>query len=179
MEKTLFIIAGANGSGKTTFAKEFCKENNLEFLNTDEIAKHCKTDIEAGRRFLKAVREKLNQNSSFVIETTLSGKYIKPIIKEAKSKGFLIKLIYIFLSNPEENILRVRQRVLKGGHNVPEKDIIRRYYRSKKMFREIKNLVNEWSLIFNGKDNFILVADDKSIYLPELYKTFLEDIKNG
>lgn len=69
MKKTLFIIAGANGSGKTTFAKEFCKANNLEFLNTDEIAKHCKSDIEAGRKFLKAVKEKLNQNNSFVIET--------------------------------------------------------------------------------------------------------------
>ncbi len=179
MEKTLFIIAGANGSGKTTFAKEFCKENNLEFLNTDEIAKYCKSDIEAGRRFLKVVKEKLNQNNSFVIETTLSGKYIKQLIKEAKQKGFKVKLIYIFLSNPEENILRVEHRTAQGGHFVPEEDIKRRYYRSKKMFMKVKDLVDEWSLIFNGKDDFILVADDENIYIPEFYKIFLEDIENG
>ena len=35
----LYIIAGANGSGKTTFAKLFSKTNNLYFINADEIAK--------------------------------------------------------------------------------------------------------------------------------------------
>ncbi|GAB6072712.1 zeta toxin family protein [Venenivibrio stagnispumantis] len=178
MEKTLFIIAGANGSGKTTFAKEFCKENNLEFLNTDEIAKHCKSDIEAGRKFLKLVREKFNQGSSFVIETTLSGKYIKQLIKEAKQKRFKVKLIYIFLSKPEENILRVKQRIVTGGHFVPEEDIKRRYYRSKKLFLELRNFVDSWSLIFNGEDDFVLVAKDNQIYIDELYKKFLEDL-NG
>jgi len=179
MGKTLFIIAGANGSGKTTFAKEFCKINNLEFLNTDEIAKHCKSDIEAGRNFLKTVRDKLNQNNSFVIETTLSGKYIKSVIREAKLKGFQTTLIYIFLSNVKENIARVKQRVVKGGHNVPIEDIKRRYFRSKRLFLEIKNEVDNWSLIFNGEDDFVLVADSKNVYLPDLYKLFLEDIKNG
>ncbi|RUM59219.1 MAG: hypothetical protein DSY60_00235 [Persephonella sp.] len=177
MDKTLFIIAGANGSGKTTFAKEFCKVNNLQFINTDEIAKSCKSDIEAGKKFLQMVREKLNQNHSFTIETTLSGKYIKSIIKEAKSKGFKIKLIYIFLSNVKENILRVKQRVLKGGHDVPEKDIKRRYLRSKKMFLEIKDTVDSWSLIFNGEDDFILVARNNQIYIEDLYKKFLEDLE--
>ena len=178
MEKTLFIVAGANGSGKTTFAKEFCKVNNLEFLNTDEIAKHCKSDIEAGKKFLKAVKERLNQKNSFVIETTLSGKYIKQLIKEAKQKRFKVKLIYIFLSNPEENILRVKHRTVQGGHFVPEEDIKRRYYRSKKLFLEVKNYVDSWSLIFNGEDDFVLVAKDNQIYINELYKKFLEDL-NG
>ena len=179
MKKTLFIVAGANGSGKTTFAKEFCRVNRLEFLNTDEIAKNCKTDIEAGKKFLKAVKDNLNKDNSFVIETTLSGKYIKSLIKEAKSKGFLIKLIYIFLSNPEENVLRVKQRVIQGGHYVPTKDVIRRYYRSKKMFMEIKDFVDNWVLIFNGEDDFILVGDNQIIYQPDLYRLFQEDIKDG
>ena len=179
MKKTLFIIAGANGSGKTTFANEFCKVNNLQFINTDEIAKNCKSDIEAGRKFLQMAREKLNQNHSFAIETTLSGKYIKSLIEEAKSKGFKVKLIYIFLSDVKENILRVKQRVIKGGHNVNEKDIVRRYFRSKRMFLEVEGLVDSWSLIFNGEDSFEVVADDKNIYLVDLYNLFLEDIKDG
>ena len=175
----LFIIAGANGSGKTTFAKEFCRINGLEFLNTDEIAKSCKTDIEAGKKFLRSVKKKLNKGNSFVIETTLSGKYIKSLVKEAKSKDFLIKLIYIFLSSPKENVLRVKQRVIQGGHSVPTKDIIRRYYRSKKMFMEIKDFVDNWILIFNGENDFVLVADDQNVYKPDLYRLFQEDINNG
>ena len=43
--KTLYIIAGANGSGKTTFAKEFAKEKNLYFLNVDRLAKKLNSQI--------------------------------------------------------------------------------------------------------------------------------------
>ncbi len=176
MSKILFIIAGANGSGKTTFAKEFCKVNNLEFINTDEIAQICNNQIKAGKIFLKTVKEKLNQDNSFVIETTLSGKYIRSFITGAKSKGFKVKLIYIFLDNVKENILRVKHRVLNGGHNVNEKDIVRRYFRSRRMFLEMKDNIDSWSLIFNGEGNFILVAKDNQIYLEDLYKRFQEDL---
>lgn len=83
------------------------------------------------------------------------------------------------MSNSEENVLRVEQRVIQGGHYVPLKDIIRRYYRSKKMFMEIKDFVDNWILIFNGEDDFILVADNQNVYQPDLYRLFQEDIKDG
>ena len=175
MEKTLFIVAGANGSGKTTFARKFCEKNNLEFINTDEIAKHCYSNIDAGKIFLKTVKERLNHSNSFVIETTLSGRYINSIINEAKLKGFKVEIIYIFLNSWVENIARVKQRVMKGGHDVPTQDIIRRYFRSKEIFWNIKNKVDNWSLIYNGEDDFILVADKNQVYLHTLYKLFLED----
>ena len=79
-DKTLFIIAGANGSDKTTFTLNFSTLKDLYFINADEIAKEFdsndmyKHKIKAGKEFFKRLHVKLQENNSFVIETTLSGK---------------------------------------------------------------------------------------------------------
>ena len=183
--KTIYIIAGANGSGKTTFALNFAKLKNLKFINADEIAKkYDPNDIEkykmkAGKKFFEELYLSLAQDKSFIVETTLSGKYFIKIIKEAKKRDFRVSLVYIFLETNTENIYRVKNRVLKGGHNVPTDDIIRRYYRSRKLFESVyKDLVDEWMLFFNGDDNFELVENQNELYDEELKKLFLEGMKD-
>lgn len=183
--KTLYIIAGANGSGKTTFAMNFAQLENLKFINADEIAKeYDPTDIQkykvkAGKKFFDELYISLDEKSSFIIETTLSGKYLVKIIKEAQEKKFKVSLIYLFLETNTENIYRVKNRVLKGGHDVPTEDIIRRYYRSRKLFQNTyKDLVDEWMLFFNGDDNFELVENQNELYDEELKNIFLEGIDN-
>ena len=182
--KTLYIVAGANGSGKTTFAIKFAKLKNLKFINTDEIAKKYdpkniqKYKIKAGKEFFKELCASLTQKKSFIIETTLSGKYLINIIKKAKKRNFKVSLIYLFLETDTENIYRVKNRVLKGGHDVPLNDIIRRYYRSRYLFENIyKKLVDDWMLFFNGDDSFELVENKDEVYDEELKKIFLEGIK--
>jgi predicted ABC-type ATPase len=116
---------------------------------------------------------------SFIIETTLSGKYLINVINKAKKQNFKIVLIYLYLATDIENILRVKNRVLKGGHNVPQDDIIRRYYRSRKLFWNVyRNLADKWILFFNGDDNFELVAEDGNVIDEELFNSFLEEIEN-
>jgi len=163
--KIFYIVAGANGSGKTTFAKEFTKESNLYFLNADELAKSYNSQIKAGKILFEKLENLIKQDKSFVIETTLSGKYLTKYIKTAKQNGFVVKLIYLFLETPEVNILRVKQRVLRGGHNVDKKDIIRRFYRSKEMFCKVyKNLVDEWAIYYNSDEYFEKIADNNIVY---------------
>jgi len=163
--KIFYIVAGANGSGKTTFAKEFTKESNLYFLNADELAKSYNSQIKAGKILFEKLDNLIKQDKSFVIETTLSGKYLTKYIKTAKQNGFVVKLIYLFLETPEVNILRVKQRVLRGGHNVDKKDIIRRFYRSKEMFCKVyKNLVDEWAIYYNSDEYFEKIADNNIVY---------------
>ena len=81
-DKILYIVAGANGSGKTMFALNFAQLKNLIFINADEIAKKYdpnnikKDKLKAGKRFFQELSKSLVSGRSFVIETTLSGKYL-------------------------------------------------------------------------------------------------------
>jgi len=182
--KTLYIISGANGSGKTTFAKNFSKINNLYFINADEIAKELDSEnitkykIKAGKIFFRELKKNLELNKSFVIETTLSGKYLVEYIKKAKELKFNISLVYLFLETPDINISRVKNRVLNGGHHIPQDDIIRRYYRSKNMFWNIyKELVDTWSIFYNSDEVFEKIASNNKILDEEKFNIFCKDIQ--
>jgi len=170
----LLIVAGANGSGKTTFAKEFIKEFKAYiYLNADEIKFNEKiSEIEAGKRFLKRLKKAIKEKKNILIETTLSGKYVFKIIENSKRYGYKVKLIYIYLDSEIENVLRVKKRVLLGGHDVDSEDIIRRYKRSLENFDKIKNRVDEWELYFNGENNFELVATNLEVIDEDRFSKF-------
>ncbi|MDR2554381.1 MAG: zeta toxin family protein [Fibromonadaceae bacterium] len=181
----LYIISGPNGSGKTTLAKELLENENLEFLNADEIAKSInpndvsKVYMQAGREFFRKMDEYLEQGKSFAIETTLSGKYHKRMIERFKQSGYEIKMLYIFLDSPNLCIDRINIRVSKGGHSIPDEDVIRRFFRSKNNFFDIKNSIDQWFLYFNGGEKYIEVAqgvqNNMIIFNEELYNLFLGD----
>lgn len=156
-QKELYIIAGANGSGKSTLANVLLKEKNLKFLNADEIAKEISPDainsvpITAGKIYFNRLKNLFDNNCSFAVESTLSGNNIIRIIKKARKLNYKIVLIYSFLQNCTTCIERVKKRVQNGGHNVPEEDIIRRYYKSIiKFWNEYRFIVDNWILFYNG-----------------------------
>src|SRR5260370_37610161 len=135
---TIYFIAGCNGAGKTTFAKEFLpyEVKCLRFYNADEIARGLSPlepsagAIKAGRLLLREVRESIDRHETFALESTLSGKTYVRIFERALSSGYDLELHYLWLSNVEQAIARVRRRVQMGGHDVPVKDIRRRFKRS-------------------------------------------------
>ena len=135
---TIYLIAGCNGAGKTTFAKEFLPKEVkcLRFLNADEIArglsplKPSAGAIRAARLLLTQVEECLRRRETFALESTLSGKTYIRLFRRARQLGYEIELHYLWLSTPEHAINRVRLRVKQGGHHVPAADIRRRFKRS-------------------------------------------------
>ena len=148
MKKVLYLIAGANGSGKTTLANELLSEEELTFLNADEIAKKLSpTDIEkvritAGKELFNRLNACVQEGKSFALETTLSGSLYVKIIEELRQKGYITHLVYVFLDNPDMCIERIKTRVKEGGHYIPDEDVRRRYNRS------IKNFWNTYTIKF-------------------------------
>jgi predicted ABC-type ATPase len=185
--KEAVIIAGANGSGKTTFARYYCEKYPIEFINADEIANQFDSNgiqdlrIKAGKHFFKKIDFLIADNKSFMAESTLSGKYLLRLIPRLKKNGYFVNIIYIFLENPEVCIERITDRVLKGGHFIPDEDVIRRFHRSKKNFWNLyKNISNKWILIYNSEEEFIEVAigseENYFVNNDELLEKFLREI---
>ena len=137
-QPTIYLIAGCNGAGKTTFAKEFLPKevNCLRFLNADEIArglspfKPSAGAVQAARLLLGQVDECLRRRETFALESTLSGKTYIRMFRRARELGYEIELHYLWLSSPDQAVARVRMRVKQGGHHVPATDIRRRFKRS-------------------------------------------------
>jgi predicted ABC-type ATPase len=138
LKSTIYLIAGCNGAGKTTFAREFLPKEVkcLRFLNADEIARGLSpfnpraSAIKAARLLLQEVHANIGKRETFALETTLSGKSYIHIFNHARKVGYEIELHYLWLSSPTQAIARVRQRVQQGGHHVPAADIRRRFKRS-------------------------------------------------
>ena len=135
---TIYVIAGCNGAGKTTFAREFLPKEVkcLRFLNADEIArglspfKPSAAAVQAARLLLTQVEDCLRRRETFSLESTLSGKTYIRLFKRARELGYEIELHYLWLSSPDQAVARVRLRVKQGGHHVPAGDIRRRFKRS-------------------------------------------------
>jgi predicted ABC-type ATPase len=137
VKPTLTFIAGANGSGKTTLTRWNSEIfSQIPLLDPDAIAimQPANTSsllpLAAGRQALRSAAKHLNNDESFAVETTLSGKIYLRMMLDAKARGFEVVLVYIGTENVEINLQRIRNRVLAGGHGVPESDVRRRYKRS-------------------------------------------------
>ena len=151
------IFAGVNGAGKTSIYKSiYYNENrNEKRINTDEMVarigcwKDNNLQIKCAREAVKLIKQYIFSEISFNQETTLSGRSIIRNIKLAKEKGFYIIMNYIGLENPELAKERVKIRVSKGGHGIPDKDIERRYYDSLKNLNDVIEICDEVNIYDN------------------------------
>lgn len=168
LKKQCYILAGPNGAGKTTFANEFLpiEAECLNFINADLIAQGLspfqptKMAIEAGRLMIQHINACVRKNESFAFETTFSGKGYVRKINEWKKKGFEIIIYFLKLPSVEFAIERVRLRVAKGGHNVSEQDIRRRFERSWNNFNTLyKPLADSW-IVFDTSERVPVILEE-------------------
>jgi len=136
----LLIVAGPNGSGKTSVTGKILKHEwieGCEYINPDDIARDMFGDWNSPDAVMKAVRyaaevrdECIADERSLIFETVLSAPDKISFVQRAKRKGYFIRLFFISTDNPQINASRIAHRVMNGGHDVPIPKIISRYYKS-------------------------------------------------
>lgn len=136
----LIIIAGPNGSGKTTITSRILHHEWLEnsvYINPDQVAQERFGDwnsteaVRQAAEFCADWRERcLNDKQSMIFETVFSADDKLDFIRRAKLAGFFIRLFFVCTASPMINAARIAGRVMKGGHDVPIAKIISRYQKS-------------------------------------------------
>ena len=156
----LIVIAGPNGSGKTSVTQKFLHHewaNGITYINPDLIANEMFGDWNSEDAVLKAAnfcanwREKcLNERLSFVFETVFSADDKIDFLIRAKKAGFFIRVFFISTSHPSINAARIAKRVMEGGHDVPIRKIISRYQKSIQNCRTIAPLIDRLYIYDNS-----------------------------
>jgi predicted ABC-type ATPase len=181
LKPNLYIIAGPNGVGKTTFAREFLPHyvECLEFVNADLIASGLspfapeRAAIRAGRIVLEQIHSLCRNQRDFGFESTLAGKTQIRMLRDLKKNGYKIHMFYLWISSVELAMERIADRVREGGHFVPEETVRRRFGKSLFNFmRFYRPLADTWHLFDNSSDIPVRIAlydGELTIFISKLY----------
>src|SRR5579863_3085403 len=139
------VIAGPNGAGKTTFAcRNFPEDVGMvHFVNADLIAgglsplKPELAAIAAARMVLREIDRLATERVDFAFETTLSGGAYVRLMEAWKRAGYRIEIVYLRLDSIDLALRRIEVRVRQGGHDVPKRDVLRRFNRGWENFVRI------------------------------------------
>ena len=184
---TLCVVAGPNGSGKTTTTIQLLNNEwaaDSLYINPDNIAQEMFGDWNSPEAVLKAAEkatqmryECLEQGRDFVFETVFSSPEKLEFLKKAKEAGFFIRFFYVCTSDPSINVTRITQRYLNGGHEVPISKVISRYYKSLLNAEEAIAFVDRAYVYDNSIDDQLPRLLYRTID-GELYKRYTEEIPN-
>ena len=153
------VIAGSNGAGKTTFAREYLPKEAgvIHFVNSDLIAGGLSPlrpelgALAAGRLVLRELDRLARARLDFAFESTLSGLAYLGRFKRWKAAGYRIEIVYLRLSSPRLALRRIAARVKQGGHSVPRADVLRRFTRSWNNFQTpYRLLADMWTVYDNS-----------------------------
>lgn len=182
---TLCVVAGPNGSGKTTTTVQLLNNEwavDSLYINPDNIAQEVFGDWNSPEAVIKAAEQAtqlrydcLEQKCDFVFETVFSSQEKLEFLQKAKEAGFFIRLFYVCTSDPAINVARITQRYLNGGHEVPISKVISRYYKSLINAEEAISFVDRAYVYDNSIDNQLPRLLYRTID-GQLFKQYVEDV---
>lgn len=133
----IYVLAGVNGAGKSSIGGAAIRAAGADYYNPDEVARNLRVrnpslpareaNAAAWREGVRLLNRAIEKRLDFAFETTLGGNTIRNLLAQAARKGFELQIWYVGLATPELHIERVRSRAARGGHDIPEADIRRRF----------------------------------------------------
>jgi predicted ABC-type ATPase len=169
--RELIVLSGPNGAGKTTAAQIVVPRKLAvnEFVNADEIARGLSpfnpagAAFAAGRLMLERMRSLASGDRDFAIETTCAGRGHINFLRHCKGMGWRITFVFLWLPSPQVALQRVANRVAGGGHSIPAKIVIRRYWAGlRNMFTDYLPLADVASIYDHGGHAPVLIAQRES-----------------
>ena len=178
----MYILAGPNGVGKTTYARHFLpgEVKCFEFINADMIAQGLspfdppRAAMRAARIMLARLDELIAGRQSFAFETTLSGRGYVSLLNKARDAGYRVHLDFLWVPSLAVTANRVAQRVRKGGHDIPAEVQERRFVAGlRNLFTLYRPLVDHWRIFDNSEDSPFCIAEELNgttfIHVPTLF----------
>ena len=137
----IYVLAGTNGAGKSSVGGAAIREKGADYFNPDEATRRIRAtnpdmserdaNIAAWHAGKRLLEEAIARRLVFAFETTLGGDTITSLLRRALAEGVEVRMWYVGLATPERHVARVRARVARGGHDIPESKIRERYERSR------------------------------------------------
>ncbi|MDA0348970.1 MAG: zeta toxin family protein [Verrucomicrobia bacterium] len=172
---TIYVLAGVNGSGKSSILGAYLLEHGLTFYNPDEAAAvilriHPRIDqfLANGHAWTMGkdlLQKAITNKRSFAFETTLGGHTITQLLINAAESGLRLVISYVGLKRVDLNIARVNQRVQKGGHTIPEEKIRERWDRSRENLIKLIPHASSLRVFDNSEQSNILDGERPSLKL--------------
>jgi predicted ABC-type ATPase len=181
----VYIIAGCNGVGKTTFGSSFLFQmvQCSQFINADAIARGLNplnpesVAMSAGRMLTEQIRSACDQKFDFCFETTLAGKNWVREITKMKHSGYCVHIHFLWIPEPQTAVARIKERVRHGGHHIPEDVVLRRYSRGIQNFLDLYGPISDTWTFYDNSDSVasLIASTDQhrlSILNPALFEQF-------
>lgn len=137
----IYVLAGVNGAGKSSIAGAAFRDKGADYYNPDEAAAvlrqanpglgQVQANSAAWHRGRELLERAMAGGLDFAFETTLGASTIPRLLIDAAGQGIAVHVWYAGLATPEQHIARVRARVARGGHDIPEAAIRRRFEHSR------------------------------------------------
>ena len=200
-QPVLIILAGPNGSGKTTFTTQLRKHEwgrDCLILNADELAEElgdwndASCILQAQQQVQKMLQEALNKRVDIIYETVFSHPSKLELIREARQLGYFVRLFFICTESPRINVDRVAERFSKGGHTVPGSKVSSRYARAMLYGAEALHMVQRgyvydnsrkatetesaFQLLFRTMDGVQIKLYSNPATWAQAYRYFLQDV---
>lgn len=158
--KIYTIVGGVNGAGKSSLTGVLKAERSDlgRIIDVDRLAVQCGGFLEGGKRAVLLQQQYIAEGISFTQETTLSGQRPLRMIREAREAGYFIRLFYVGIGTVEEALARIRNRVAKGGHDIPTADVVRRFAERFPALLHVLDYVDE-AVLYDNENGFRVVAE--------------------